>query len=99
MKHLFLGSRDASENLLRFAMRHARDAIFQGDEIIVGDANGVDAIVIYAANEKHYANIIVHGCFGKLRNKTLYGKNIAHDLHPIARDRVMAQECDLAEGF
>ncbi len=57
MKLLICGSRYIQQNMLEGAMALAKYCLEKGDEIIVGDAPGVDHAVIVAAAEWCKANL------------------------------------------
>lgn len=95
MKILITGSRDANARLLAIARHTVLKAAELGDEIIVGDAEGVDAEVIRMCDFLGVP-VQVHGAYGSMRRKTKYGSNIKHNrttTYP-ARDKDMAFRCD-----
>lgn len=87
MKILITGSRDASKRLLDMAAEFVKR--FPDAEYIVGDAPGIDSIVIKTCDEIG-AQVTVFGAYGKLRNTTRTGKNIALQGTYPERDRHMA---------
>lgn len=94
IRHLFTGSRTKNELLISMARDLANEAIRKDEHIIVGDAWGVDAAVIQAANDAKYSNIVVHGWDNQVRNRTLYGQNVDHPFGPLERNRLMSRQCD-----
>lgn len=98
MKHLFTGSRDATKQMEQLAYELIC-GLEDGAEVIVGDADGIDARIIDTVdwiNEftDRYIPITVHGAYGRMRRKTLTGMNISHVHDYLERDIRMAEICD-----
>lgn len=92
MNHLFTGTRTNHLGMLRLARQLARGAMDRNETIFVGDAWGVDAVIIDECNKHIYKNIQVYGWDKKVRHKTKYGENIALPTKsPIARNAIMVK--------
>ena len=95
MRILITGSREANPELLALARRTVQQAKSTGDEIVVGDADGVDAEVIRTCD---FLGVPVqaHGAYGKMRRKTKQGVNIPHNKSTTYtdRDKDMVFRCD-----
>lgn len=89
---LITGSREASDYLLERARAFVRLVKEVGGQVVVGDAEGVDATVIRACDELGVP-VTVYGAYGKLRRKSITGKNIAIVSSYLARDREMVRVC------
>jgi hypothetical protein len=99
MKLLFTGSRKASPELLAKARETVMyNMFFDNDEIIVGDADGVDTIVIDTCDEFGY-KVTVFGSYNRVRHKTKTGTNVPTGLTYLGRDRLMANLCDKCFAF
>lgn len=68
------------------------DAKADGDEIIVGDADGVDARVIYQCDLLKVP-VTVYGAYSKLRRLSKTGFNYGLKGTYPERDRYMAEKC------
>ena len=97
MKLLITGSRNASTRMLAYARSLVGRAKELGWTIVVGDAAGIDAVVISEA-DRLGVQVEVHGAYGKLRRSSLSGTNVTHPGSYPERDRVMAGLCDLCVG-
>ena len=95
MKILITGSRDANAKLRAIARHTVIKAGEQGDEIIVGDAPGIDAEVIRTCDFLGVP-VQVHGAYGSMRRKTERGVNVKHNRSTtyLERDKDMAFRCD-----
>lgn len=97
MKMLITGSRDATPAMLEKARWLVRRAKAKGDEIVVGDADGVDLAVMIECHKlgvKHQ----VWGAYGRMRHWTETGASNCIEGDYPARDRKMAQLCDECTG-
>jgi hypothetical protein len=95
LKLLITGSREANEVLLKEAENTAISFMLfadYDDEILVGDANGVDTKVIEVC-DKYNFKVTVFGGYHKVRNKTKTGTNLATGLTYPQRDALMAKLC------
>jgi hypothetical protein len=93
MKLLITGSRKATPRLLKRAHDAVAYAKSQVGEVIVGDAEGVDAAVIQACDELQVP-VTVYGAYGRLRRTTNTGRNFPLLVKSYRiRDDVMAKEC------
>ena len=92
---LITGSRDISEAGLAYARHVVARAKETGDEIIVGDAPGVDAAVMDECNRLGVSHTVV-GAYGRLRRRTPSAKTVmmGSGYSYTARDRYMAEQCD-----
>lgn len=97
MKLLITGSRNASPKMIEYAKKVVERAHELGWSIIVGDAPGVDWMVI-AHCDFLFVPVEVHGAFGKCRNQSSQGNNITHKCTYPERDRIMADLCDRCVG-
>ena len=97
MKLLITGSRDANNRMLQYARRLVNRAKELGWSIVVGDASGIDAVVIAEA-DRIGVKIEVHSGKGFLRHKSSTGENIVHQCSYPERDRIMAGICDMCIG-
>ena len=97
MKLLITGSRQASDRMLAYAISLVRRAKELGWSIVVGDASGIDAIIIGEA-DRLGVPVEVHGAYNKLRHQSSKGTNVTHDSTYSERDKVMAQICDVCIG-
>jgi len=90
---LITGSREISARGLQYAKAVVQRAKERGHDIIVGDAPGVDAVVM---NECHRLSVTctVVGAFNKLRRRTPTSITVTIDGNYTERDRYMAQRCD-----
>jgi hypothetical protein len=93
MKLLITGSRKINGRMVSYAKRAVERAKELGWSIIVGDASGVDSIVVEQC-DLIGVPVEAHGGWGKMRNQTKTGSNIIHDCSYPTRDLLMAQECD-----
>jgi hypothetical protein len=80
----------------------------QGDDIICGDANGVDKFIIDTINKRglydrinntNKNNLLVVGANGKLRNKTKMGINITVPFNYTTRDDFMITNAEIVFCF
>ena len=90
---LITGSRDISESGLSYARRVVACAKETGDEIIVGDAPGVDAAVMDECDRLGVPHTVV-GAYKRLRNTTATAKTVILWGGYPARDHWMAERCD-----
>jgi len=97
MKLVITGSRAISAAGVEFARAAVARAKTLGWEIIVGDAPGVDAVVIAEAN-KLGVKVTVFGANYKMRHRTKAGINWMGGLSYAKRDKHMARlgDCCLA---
>ncbi len=87
---LFTGSRKATPDMLFATANYIKERLAGKDvHVIVGDSEGVDYQVIQICDELELP-IEVHGGYGKVRHKTWTGRNVAHDIDYLSRDRIMA---------
>lgn len=93
---LITGSRHATAAMIRYARRVVARAIECGWQIIVGDADGIDAAVIAEADSRGYENVTVYGAYGKFRHRTIMGKNVTIDASwsYVDRDAYMVNAAD-----
>lgn len=87
---LFTGSRETNGYDLRLVSQEVLICITNNVHIIVGDAPGVDKVVIDTCNEQKYENCECHGAYSRMRHKLLYGRNFTHACSYPMRDRIMA---------
>lgn len=96
MKILITGSRETiggqktAMEIYHLLLR-AKD---KGHEILVGDAEGVDDHVIRYCDDEGIP-ITVYGAYGRMRRRTSTGSNIVTTGSYLARDDVMARNCDI----
>lgn len=92
MKVLITGSRSINDPaLVKRIIKRLKE---RGDEIIVGDARGVDTTVIRICN----ANDIPYTCYtphDESRNKSAVNVKTNQGSNYIERDRIMAEACDM----
>lgn len=97
MKILITGSRAASGRLLMIAQQFVMSR--KNDEFIVGDADGVDNIVILSCDAQETL-VTVFGGYKKMRHSTRFGKNVPLNMDYLGRDRYMVeQHPDLCVAF
>ena len=96
-KLLITGSRDASDRMLAYARSLVGRAKELGWSVVVGDAAGIDAVVIAEA-DRMGVPVEVHGGYSKIRNVTTTGSNVKHDAGYPERDKIMAGICDMCIG-
>lgn len=90
---LITGSRQASPAMLEYARRVVLRAAQLEWGIVVGDAEGIDAVVMEECHRQGVRHII-YGAYGRLRRKTASGSlNAISGTYP-ERDELMAQLCD-----
>ena len=89
---LISGSQQATQVMRDFARRAVERAQQKGWSIIVGDAEGIDAVVIETC-DRSGVPVEVHGAKGRMRRQTQTGKNIVHPEGYFDRDRSMAEAC------
>lgn len=100
MRLLFTGSRNRSNFLRKVAIELVDNVLRSGKytEIVVGDAWGIDADVIARVDEINKDHILipikVFGAYGKVRERTSTGENIALDCSYPERDYHMVFMCD-----
>jgi len=92
-KLLITGSRNASAKLIAVAKKAVEHAQALGWEIVVGDASGIDMIVINTCDDLNVP-VTVYGANNVMRHKTKTGANITTPGSYIDRDVLMAEECD-----
>lgn len=92
-KILITGSRDATPEMLELVDQIVLDAKADGDEIIVGDADGVDSRVIYQCDLLKVP-VTVYGAYEKLRRRAKTGYNYGLKGTYPQRDVYMAERCD-----
>lgn len=93
MKILITGSREATPAMLELVDQLILDAKADGDEIIVGDADGVDARVIEQCDLLKVP-VTVYGADEKLRRRAKTGYNYGlRGTYP-DRDKYMAEKAD-----
>lgn len=98
-KILITGSRQASPAMLAKAAEVVDWARGLDHVILVGDAPGVDAAVRQACHELHVM-AFVYGAYGTMRGPGYPGEQPATiEGDYLARDRVMAECCDLCVGI
>jgi len=93
MKILITGSRDATPEMLELVDQIVLDAKADGDEIIVGDADGVDSRVIYQCDLLKVP-VTVYGAYEKLRRRAKTGLNYGLKGTYPERDKYMAEKAD-----
>ena len=93
MKLLITGSRDATPGMIEYTKKVVDRANKLGWFIIVGDAPGIDWMVIVHCDLLGVP-VEVHGAYNKMRNSTSTGKNSTHDCSYPLRDLIMADLCD-----
>lgn len=93
MKILITGSRDATPEMLELVDQIVLDAKADGDEIIVGDADGVDARVIYQCDLLKVP-VTVYGAYSKMRRLSKTGFNYGLKGTYPERDRYMAEKAE-----
>lgn len=107
MNLLICGSREASPAMLDYARRCVYRALEVGHSIIVGDASGVDTAVVIACLSIGVP-CTVYGiydhprCFRQMRqvkDAKIEPVYIRCEGDFLARDRVMAEACDLCIGI
>jgi len=82
-------------SMLGYVNKLLRRAKQRGDiEIIVGDAFGIDRHVIETC-DRLGVPVTVYGAYGKFRNRSKTGKNIALQANYTDRDEHMIAECDM----
>jgi hypothetical protein len=91
-KLLISGSQQATQAMRDYARRAVERAHQKGWSIIVGDAEGIDAVVMESCDRLGVL-VEVHGAKGKMRRRTQTGKNIVHPEGYFDRDRSMAEAC------
>lgn len=92
---MITGSRDATEAMIRVAKAAVARAKEAGFEIIVGDADGIDAVVIAEA-DRIGAEFLVYGANNKLRHCSkddIHNTKLA--VNYMGRDDCMIDMCDL----
>lgn len=95
MRILFTGSRDATPAMLKRAKKLAWQCIRKKQDIVVGDAGGVDAEVIRICNLHKYARVTVWGAYGMIRHGAACGVNkVTYADYP-RRDLILAGNCDV----
>lgn len=62
-------------------------------EVIVGDADGIDKVIIDTCDE-FFIPLTVYGAYGRMRNSSKTGMNIATQLDYLGRDDLMASFCN-----
>ena len=92
-KLLITGSRECDQVMIEYTIKLVTRADTLDWEIIVGDAPGVDKIVIRAADLLG-VTIEVVGAYKKIRNATRFGLNTSLDMSYPERDVYMAERCD-----
>lgn len=90
---LITGSREADSRMYDFARRAVGRAKELGWSIVVGDADGVDMVVIDACDTVGVP-VEVHGAYQRLRRKSTVGRNLAHLGSYPQRDRLMVERAD-----
>ena len=97
MKVLITGSRNANQALYKKAHQVVDWCMAEGHIILVGDAPGIDELVRIHVAEYHYTKIQVFGAYRLVRYCPWYcpGQEIALPGDYLARDRHMAEQCDL----
>lgn len=93
LKILVTGSRVATLEMLELVDQIVLDAKADGCEIIVGDAEGVDARVIDQCDLLKVP-ITVYGAYSKMRRLSRTGFNYGLKGTYPDRDRYMAEKCD-----
>ena len=94
MKVLITGSRETTLEARCYVRRVVVRAKHTGNEIIVGDAPGIDSEVIEWC-DRLGVRVTVYGGYCKVRNATKIGKNVKLDMIYPNRDKYMAGLCDL----
>lgn len=90
---LICGSRYASHAMIQYAKECVVKAHQCGLTILVGDAPGIDQAVIEEA-DRIGASVIVFGAYGRHRNKTRAGKNVAVQMSYTERDDHMVEQAN-----
>ena len=95
---LISGSRDDNSVMRKYARRcvqRAKDRVYL---VIIGDAHGIDAVVM---EECHRLGVphIVYGANGTIRRRTPSCSIYICDGNYLARDYEMAKACDLCIGI
>lgn len=91
---LITGSREATPEMLELVDQLVLDAKADGDEVIVGDADGVDARAIYQCDLLKVP-VTVYGAYEKLRRRAKTGLNYGLKGTYPQRDLYMAERCDV----
>ena len=91
---LITGSRHISKAGRIYARRAVQRAHELGYEIIVGDALGVDAVVMLECDRLGVTCTVV-GAYNRLRRRTPSCKVVQYPSSYIQRDQYMAEQCDL----
>lgn len=94
---LITGSRNASAAMLDRARQIVAQIAANGERVIVGDADGIDAAVI-AECDRLGVPVEVFGAYGQVRHHSTRGHEWAIKDSFLARDRTMAQHCDRCEA-
>lgn len=89
---LISGSQQATLTMRDYARRAVARAQQKGWSIIVGDAEGIDAVVIETC-DRSGVPVEVHGAKGRMRRQTQTGKNIVHPEGYFDRNLSMAEAC------
>lgn len=92
-KLLITGSRDATPEMLELVDQIVLDAKADGDEIIVGDEDGVGARVIYQCDLLKVP-ATVYGAYSKMRRLSKTGFNYGLKGTYTQRDAYMSEKCD-----
>ena len=90
---LMTGSREADSRMFDYARRAVGRARELGWSIVVGEAEGIDAVVIDACDALGVP-VEVHGAYQHLRRQSATGRNLAHPGSYPQRDRLMVERAD-----
>ena len=95
MKLLICGNRNVFSGMRRYVNKVVRRVRERGDvHVLVGDAKGVDKMVIEACDQL-CGSVTVYGAYGKFRKKTKTGMNIAIEGNYIERDEIMISQSEM----
>lgn len=95
---LITGSRQATPAMLDYARRCVQRAKERGYTVIVGDASGVDTAVMDECDRLRVPHIIC-GAYHKIRRRTETGSVTTIGGNYLARDRWMAERCDICQAI
>ncbi len=90
---LVTGSRSISEGGRSYARRVVQRVKEIGGSIVVGDASGIDEVVMQECHRLGVACTVV-GAYSRLRRRTPSCKVVQRRSSYIQRDKYMAKQCD-----
>ncbi len=94
MNLLITGSRIISARGIEYARTVVKRAKQLGWSITVGDAPGIDTVVIETCNDLN-VQVAVYGAYNTHRNRSIRGGNVALDMNYTQRDLHMVGKCDI----